>query len=74
MQERAININSRNRQKIGRSRPEDYTIKFDLIMHLDTEMRHELAVDRVSMTYSWHNINAEYGNNKIKYSKDSGST
>ena len=51
MQERAININSMNRQKIGRSRPEDYTIKFDPIMHLDTEMRHELAVDRVSMTY-----------------------
>ena len=43
-------------------------------MHLDTEMNHELAVDRVSMTYSWHNINAEYGNKTIKYSKDNGST
>ena len=74
MQERAININSFNRQKIGRSRPEDYTIKFDPIMHLDTEMRHELAVDRVTMTYSWHNINAEYGNNQIKYTKNNGST
>ena len=74
MQERAININSRNRQKIGRSRPEDFTIKFDPIMHLDTEMHHDLAVDRVSMTYSWHNINSEYRNNKIRYSKDSGST
>ena len=74
MQERAININPRNRQKIGRSRPEDFTIKFDPIMHLDTEMHHELAVDRVSMTYSWHNINSEYRNNKIRYSKDNGST
>ena len=72
MQERAINISSINRQKIGRSRPEDFTIKFDPVMHLDTEMHHELAVDRVSMTYSWHNINAEYGNNSIKYSKDNG--
>ena len=43
-------------------------------MHLDTEMNNELAVDRVSMTYSWHNINAEYGNKTIKYSKDNGST
>ena len=43
-------------------------------MHLDTEMQHELAVDRVSMTYSWHNINAEYGNITIKYSKDNGLT
>ena len=74
MQERAINISSINRQKIGRSRPEDFTIKFDPVMHLDTEMHHELAVDRVSMTYSWHNINAEYGNKTIKYSKDNGST
>ena len=74
MQERAINISSINRQKIGRSRPEDFTIKFDPVMHLDTEMHHELAVDRVSMTYSWHNINAEYGNNSIKYSKDNGTS
>ena len=74
MQERAININSVNRQKIGRSRPEDFTIKFDPIMHLDNEMHHELAVDRVLMTYSWHNINAEYGNNSIKYSKDNGTS
>ena len=74
MQERAINISSINRQKIGKSRPEDFTIKFDPPMHLDTEMHHELAVDRVSMTYSWHNINAEYGNKTIKYSKDNGST
>ena len=74
MQERAINISSINRQKLGRSRPEDFVIKFNPAMHLDTEMHHKLAVDRVSMTYSWHNINAEYGNKTIKYSKDNGST
>ena len=50
MQERGINISSINRQKIGRSRSEDFTVKFDPPMHLDTEMHHELAVDRVSMT------------------------
>ena len=74
MQERAINVNSVNRQKIGRSRPEDFVIKFDPIMHLDTEMHHDLAVDRVTMTYSWHNINSEYGNKSIKYSKDAGNS
>jgi len=74
MQERAININSINRQKIGKSRPDDFTIKFDPIMHLDTDMHHHMAVDRVAMTYSWHNVNNEYGNNEIKYSKDNGST
>ena len=72
--ERAIHISSINRQKLGRSRPDDFVIKFDPVMHLSTEMHHELAVDRVSMTYSWHNINSEYGNKTIKYSKDNGST
>ena len=70
MQERAIHISSVNRQKIGRSRPEDFIIKFDPPLKLDTTMRHELAVDRVSMTYSWHNVNAGYNNNTIKYSPD----
>ena len=72
--QRAIHISSINRQKIGRSNPQDFAIKFDPVMHLSNEMHHELAVDRVSMTYSWHNINTEYNNKTIKYSKDSGST
>ena len=42
-------------------------------MHLYTEMYHELAVDRVSMTYSWHNVKLQYGNKTTKYSKDNGS-
>ena len=72
--ERALHISSINREKIGKSTPEDFVIKFDPVMHLSNGMNHELAVDRVSMTYSWHNINTEYGNNNIKYSKDNGST
>ena len=74
MQEQAINISSINRQKIGRSCPDDFTIKFDPPMHLDSNMRHELALDRASMTYSWHNINAAYGNKTTKYSKDGGTS
>ena len=72
--QRALHISSINRQKIGKSRPEDFIIKFDPVMHLSNDMNHELAVDRVSMTYSWHNINNEYDNNTIKYSKDNGTT
>ena len=72
--ERALHISSINREKIGKSKPENFIIKFDPVMHLSNNMNHELAVDRVSMTYSWHNINTEYGNNNIKYSKDNGST
>ena len=35
-------------------------------------MYYELAMDRVSMTHLWHNINTEYGNKQIKYSPDNG--
>ena len=72
--ERALHISSINREKIGKSTPEDFVIKFDPVMHLSNDMNHELAVDRVSMTYSWHNINTEYDNKTIKYSKDNGKT
>ena len=74
MQERVINISSSNRQKIGRSHPENFNKKFNPTVNLDPEMQNELVVDRVSMTYSLHNINAEYGNKMIKYSKDNGNT
>ena len=73
MQERAVHISSVNRQKIGRNRPEDFIIKFEPTMQLDKDMQHELAMDRVTMTYSWHNINNEHGNNQVKYSPDNGS-
>ena len=33
-------------------------------------MTHEIALDKVTMTYGWHNILEQYQNNKIKYSPD----
>ena len=33
-------------------------------------LSHFLALDRLSMTYSWYNIRSSYGNNKIKYTHD----
>ena len=35
-------------------------------------MRHEIAVDKISMTYSWPNIRPGYKNEMIKYSHDNG--
>ena len=68
MQERAIHISSVNRQKIGKSKAEKFIIKFDPVLKLQNNMTHRLAMDEVSMTYSWHNISDQYKNNKIKYS------
>ena len=72
--ERAIHISSIDRQKFGVSKPEDFTIKFTPQLHLDPNMQHELALDKISMTYSWHNITQEYQNNKIRYSHEAGSS
>ena len=52
MQERAIHISSVNIQKIGKNNAEDFIIKFEPPLKLDPNMHHELAMDRVSMTYS----------------------
>ena len=63
MKERAINISSVNTQKIGKSSAEDFVTKFNPILKLENDMKHEMAIDNVSMTYSWHNIRDQYKNN-----------
>ena len=57
VQEQSIHINSLNRIKMGTSREDDFTVRFDPVLVLDhSNMIHELAVDRLSMTYSWHGM------------------
>ena len=59
---------------MGTSREDDFTVRFDSVLVLDhSNMIHELAVDRLSMTYSWYNIATTYNNNVIRYSPDNGS-
>ena len=70
--ERAIHISSINRVKTGESRPDNFLIKFNPPLKLDPEMKHSLAIDRLTMTYSWYNIRSSYKNNTIKYSNDRG--
>ena len=65
MQERAIHISSVDRQKIGKNKAEDFIIKFDPVLKLQNNMTHEVASDKVTMTYSWHNISEQYQNNEI---------
>ena len=61
MQERAIHFSSVDRQKIGKNKAEDTVLK------LQNDMTHEIALDKVTMTYSWHNISDQYQNNQIQY-------
>ena len=68
MQQRAIHISSADRQKIEKNKAEDFIIKFDPVLKLQNNMTHKLALDKVTMTYSWNNISDQYKNNTIKYS------
>ena len=70
--ERAIHISSINREKTGENRPDNFLIKFNPPLNLNPEMKHSLAIDRLTMTYSWYNIRSSYKNNTIKYSNDRG--
>ena len=60
MKERAIHISSVTRQKIGKNKAEDFIIKFDPVLKLQNNVTHKLALNKVTMTYSWHNISDQY--------------
>ena len=70
--ERAIHISSINREKTGENRPDNFLIKFNPPLKLEPEKSHSLAIDRLTMTYSWYNIRSSYKNKTIKYSNDRG--
>ena len=74
MQERAIQISSVNRQKIGQNKAGDFIIKFDPVLKLQNNMTYEIALDKATKTYSWHNISEQYQNKEIKYSPDGGTS
>ena len=74
MNEIAIHISSDKREAIGTNKPHDFMVKFNPPLKIDPEFRHFLALDRLSMTYSWYNITSDYNNNNtLKYTPD-GST
>ena len=70
MNESAIHISSVKREQIGVNKPHDFTVKFNPPLKLDPQFKHFLALDRLSMTYSWYNIRSSYNNNTIKYTHD----
>ena len=70
--ERAIHISSIRREKTGENRPDNFLIKFNPPLSLDPDMKHSLAIDRLTMTYSWYNIRSDYKKNTIKYTNDRG--
>ena len=47
-------------------------VKFNPPLKVDPIKKHSLAIDRLTMTYSWYNIRSSYKNNTIKYTNDRG--
>ena len=72
MSEFLLRFSSKNRQKVGVSLSHDFTTAFNEHIKLSYDMKHELAVRTISMTYSWYNIRQSYGNNQVKYSYNKG--
>lgn len=70
MNQSAIHISSVKRVPIGENKPHNFLVKFSPPIKLNPDYQHYLALDRLSMTYSWYNIRSSYGNNKIKYTSD----
>lgn len=66
MNESAIHISSVKREKIGTKKPHDFLVKFNPPLNLNPEFKHYLALDRLSMTYSWYSIKSDYGNNSSR--------
>ena len=72
MTERALHVSSVNRQEVGKNSASDFIIRFKLPIELPKSQINEIALDKVSMNYSWYNITPEYDNETIRYSRDSG--
>ena len=74
MNKSAIHISSIKREKFGENKPHDFIVKFNPPIDLKSDLKHYLALDRLSMTYSWYNIRSSYGNNTIKYKTNGGTS
>ena len=70
--ERAIFISSVNRETIGDASSHNFKIEFTPTLRLPSGMKHSLALNKISMTYSWYNITPAYKNNTLKYSHNAG--
>ena len=74
--EREIALSSFSVKRKGNNRPGDFTIPFSPPLELDNSQgKYYLAFNRIiSMAFTWYNINSDYGNQKIAWSKDDGKT
>ena len=56
------------------NKPGNFTTKFIPELLFEDNKQYYLALDHLSMTASWHNIRPEYNNNRLKISKNKGTS
>ena len=58
----------------GNSKSHDFTVRFNPVLEFDKNKDYYIALDSITMAYSWYNVSSDYNNNTLKYSQDSGKT
>ena len=56
------------------SKSHGFTVRFTPEIVLNPNKVYYIALNSLSMSYSWHNVSHIYGNNTLKYSHDGGTT
>ena len=59
---------------IGKSKSHDFTVRFSPSLEFDKNKDYYVAMNSITMSYSWYNVSTDYNNNTLKYSQDSGKT
>ena len=59
---------------VANSKSHDFTIRINPPIEFDSNKDYYLALDSISMSYSWYNVSSKYNNNILSYSHDSGRT
>ena len=63
------------KQQNSNKKSHDFTIRFDPPIILDKNKNYKAALNElVTMSYSWYNVRAVYGNNTLKWKKKSDSS
>ena len=62
---------AKNQNFGGTKKSHDFTIRFDPAKELDRNKNYEVAMDElITMSYSWYNVRGKYGNNTLKWKKN----
>ena len=73
--EREIVLSSYSVKNKESNKPENFLTRFNKPITLDSNYEYVIGLNRIiNMSFTWFNVNSDYGNQLIKYSSDNGST